>query len=149
MNSTAIGRESMYSLHTLDLRSSPKLSKGDTIMLRFRLFSDPFAHGWGWAVEDFSFRSIASDVEKVTLNRIGLYPNPGSGRFTLDTREFGPGVKMKLNILNSSGVVLMEIHMNSGTENIIDISGWPPGIYILVINDGINFRTIKYILTGN
>jgi hypothetical protein len=149
MNSTAIGRENMYALHTLDLRSSPKLVKGDTIMLRFRLFSDPYAHGWGWVIEDFSFRSIASDVEKVTLNRIGLYPNPGSGRFTLDTRELGPGGKMKLNILNSAGVALMTIQIDSGTENMIDISGWQPGIYILVIYDGIKVRTIKYILTGN
>lgn len=149
MNSTAVGKENMYALHTLDLRSSPKLSKGDSIMLRFRLFSDPFAHGWGWAIEDFSFRSIASDVEKISLNNLSLYPNPGSGRFTLDTRQFDPGEKMKLTILNPAGIILKEIQIDPGTENMIDISGWPPGIYILVIYDRIKVRTIKYVLTGN
>ena len=41
MNSTATGREDLYSRHTIDMSSSTAISKGDTIMVRFRLFSDP------------------------------------------------------------------------------------------------------------
>lgn len=149
MNSTATGREDLYSLHTIDLSSSTVLTKGDTLMIRFRLFSDAYAYGWGWAIDDLSIKSVAAPVEKVTTSDVKVFPNPGSGRFTLDTRGFTSGKKLNLSILNSTGVKMTQMEITSGSENMIDISGYPSGIYILVINDGRKISSIKYCLTGN
>jgi hypothetical protein len=149
MNSKAIGRQDMYELHTFDLRWSTAISKGDTIMIRFRLFSDPYAHGWGWAIDDLNIRSVAAPVEKVSADDIRLYPNPGTGRFNLDTRGLISGNKLRLSVLNSAGAKMKVMEIASGSENMIDISGYPPGIYILIINDGLKIRSIKYCLNGN
>jgi hypothetical protein len=149
INSKAIGKENMYLLHTFDLRSSTDISNGDTIMVRFRLFSDPYAHGWGWAIDDLSIKSVAAPVEKITTENVKVFPNPGHGRFTLDTRGFTSGKKLKLSILNSTGVKMLQMEITSGSENMIDISGYPSGLYILVINDSGKIMSIKYCLTGN
>jgi hypothetical protein len=149
MNSTATGREDMYSRHTINISSSAAIVKGDTLMVRFRLFSDPYANGWGWAIDDLSIKSVASPVEKVATSDVKVFPNPGSGRFTLDTRGFTSGKKLNLSILNSTGVKMTQIEITSGSENMIDISGFPSGIYILVINDNRRISSIKYCLTGN
>ena len=149
MNSRGIGREDLYAGHTIDLRGSAAISAGDTIMVRFRLYSDPYAHGWGWAIDDLNIKSGAADVKKITANDVNVFPNPGSGRFTLDTRGFTSGKKLKLSILNSSGVKMAQMEINSGSENLIDISGYPSGIYIIIINDDRKISSIKYCLTGN
>jgi hypothetical protein len=148
MNSKAIGKEDMYANHTIDLRSSSMISTGDTIMFRFRLFSDAYAHGWGWAIDNYSIRSIASDIEKISMGSIGLYPNPGTGKFTLDTRKLLSGKKMELSVINSSGVRIIQKEILSGEESLFDISGFPSGIYILLIGDGRKLYSIKYCLTG-
>jgi hypothetical protein len=149
MNSRAIGREDQYMQHTVNLGLSTLITKGDTVMVRFRLYSDAYAHGWGWAIDNFSFKSVASPVETNQAGEVRLFPNPGSGRFTLDTRGFKSAKKLKLSVLNSTGIKVSDMEITSGTENMIDISGYPAGIYILVIHDNSKISTIKYCLTGN
>ncbi|HEX2975050.1 MAG TPA: hypothetical protein VHO68_03860, partial [Bacteroidales bacterium] len=48
MNSSYAGTEAMMQKHTIYVAPSEKLKTGDTIMVRFRLYSDPYANGWGW-----------------------------------------------------------------------------------------------------
>jgi len=48
--SNAIGNGSMLIPHTIDLLDT--FDPGDTIFIRFRLFSDPGVVAWGWAIDD-------------------------------------------------------------------------------------------------
>ncbi|MGE0770730.1 MAG: hypothetical protein AB7K37_03380 [Cyclobacteriaceae bacterium] len=47
--STAVGDPSLYRPRELNLLQ--KFSPDDVVIIRFRLFSDPFAAGWGWAID--------------------------------------------------------------------------------------------------
>ncbi len=66
MNSTATGTESMLQKHFIYYKPSDNISAGDTLLLRFRLFSDPFANGWGWGIEDLKINPLIDTVEDVT-----------------------------------------------------------------------------------
>lgn len=53
-NSTAVGDPTLYRTRTLDLRN--EFDPGDEVVIRFRLFSDPFAAGWGWAIDNLKIQ---------------------------------------------------------------------------------------------
>ncbi|HAF30970.1 MAG TPA: hypothetical protein DCG75_18180 [Bacteroidales bacterium] len=55
-NSTGNGEESMYLNHKIDLLQNGNFNAGDTILIRFRLWSDPAAVGWGWAVDNIQIQ---------------------------------------------------------------------------------------------
>lgn len=48
--STTAGTPSMYRPREINMR--PKYSPGEEVAIRFRLFSDPHAAGWGWAIDN-------------------------------------------------------------------------------------------------
>ncbi len=55
-NSTFTGTESMLRKHAFLYRPTANISAGDTLLVRFRLFSDPFANGWGWVLENLKYK---------------------------------------------------------------------------------------------
>ncbi|NOQ25857.1 MAG: T9SS type A sorting domain-containing protein [Bacteroidales bacterium] len=57
------GSESMYLWHTIGLLENENLIVGDEVLIRFKLWSDPAAIGWGWAIDNIS---IQNDIEAPT-----------------------------------------------------------------------------------
>ncbi len=93
-DSKAVGTPDLYQYHLIDLLQDDNFSGGDTILIRFRLFSDPYAHGWGWAVDNLKIQGDVSIGEKkiITPKDFHIYPNPTSGSFTI-TGTFHQPVK--------------------------------------------------------
>lgn len=52
--SNAVGDPTLYRSRTINLLN--KFSVGDEVAFRFRLHSDPFAIGWGWAVDNLKIQ---------------------------------------------------------------------------------------------
>ncbi|WP_286746592.1 T9SS type A sorting domain-containing protein [Roseivirga sp. UBA1976] len=63
-NSTAVGESSIYAKREIDLLASGDFEGGDELLIRFRLFADEAAHGWGWAIDNLN---IQMDVVPPTL----------------------------------------------------------------------------------
>lgn len=55
-NSEADGDESLYLNHKIDVLENGNFNVGDTVLIRFRLYSDPSAAGWGWAVDNIKIQ---------------------------------------------------------------------------------------------
>jgi hypothetical protein len=49
-SSSAVGDPSLYRTRTLDMLG--KFTAGQEVILRFRLYSDAFSVGWGWAIDN-------------------------------------------------------------------------------------------------
>jgi hypothetical protein len=149
MNSTAAGSESLLHPHSIYYAPSGNIQPGDTILLRFRLFSDPFANGWGWIIEDLKINPFVDAVEKVSSESpVKIYPNPGQGLFRMSA---DPGINqagrpMHYYIYNANGICISSGNLRGDMENVIDISDRPAGIYIIVLNRDDWIRTIKYSL---
>jgi hypothetical protein len=147
-NSTAVGKESLFIQHNDYLASSGKFKTGDTLIIRFRLFSDPFAYGWGWAIQELRINPLIDGIEKNQTEAIRLYPNPGRGQIKLaaESGSLLSGESIRFEVFNSSGVPVLKGFTQGGNETIIDISGSPSGLYIIVLylDDGI--RIFKYSL---
>ncbi len=63
-NSTAVGDPTLYRPRVMDLQTN--FNEGDEVVIRFRLFSDPFAAGWGWAIDNL--RIQIDDTPPLVLN---------------------------------------------------------------------------------
>lgn len=148
-NSRIPGKEEMLRKHTVFVKPSAKISVGDTLLLRFRLYSDPFANGWGWVIEDLKINPLVDAVEKVSeFNDIRLYPNPGSGiiKTTIENGSFSLGKPLRYRVLNSSGTTLQDSYLNTGSQGTIDIQGHPSGIYFILLYFDDGLKTFKYNL---
>jgi hypothetical protein len=149
MNSTVLGDESMLHKHSILYGPSGNIPVGDTLLLRFRLFSDPYANGWGWIIGDLKINPLVDDVEKVqTEEPLKVYPNPGQGliRVGSDPGGYGSAKSVRYNIFSTSGICIKSGYLPDGIESVIDISDRPAGIYIIILNSNNIIRTIKYSL---
>ena len=147
-NSTATAKESMFFKHSEFIAPSAGLKAGDTILIRFRLFSDPYAWGWGWAIQDLDINPLIDGVEKLSVESSMIYPNPGRGilRLTGGGGLIATGSPIRFEVFNTSGISVSKGFTSGGYEPVIDIAGLPAGMYIIILylNDGI--RTFKYSL---
>jgi hypothetical protein len=145
-NSTYVPNESQLIKHYFFARSSSSVSAGDTIMVRFRLFSDPYANGWGWVIEDLNVEPLIDKVEEITYPGLLMFPNPGNGIFTVRNGANSMTGPFRYSIYNSSGTCLYTGTGNGGNELAINISGHSPGLYFIVIYSNEGIRSLKYNL---
>ena len=73
------GSPSLFQPRTIDMTESGHFNAGDEIFVRFRLFSDPFAVGWGWAIDNLRIQDTPVSVDDFIANdKFQLFPNPVS-----------------------------------------------------------------------
>jgi len=148
MNSTFKGIESMLLYRTVFYRPSNNISAEDTLLVRFRLYSDPFANGWGWVVEDLKINPLVNAVELISNDPVIIYPNPGRGliRFSQKSSNNELQKPIRYSIFNTLGICLMNGFTSEDAEPFIDISSFPTGIYIIILNHDDGIKTFKYSL---
>ena len=138
-------------LKSREIQFTPKFSVGDTVKLRFRLFSDPFTVGWGWAIDDLYIQMdppVVSGIEDLQADvGINIYPNPSGGIFNVKFNNVWKG-NIDIKVLDIFG---RNQHQNildnsSGNEtHKINLSNNSNGLYILELNqDG--KRVVKKII---
>ncbi len=137
-NSTASGTKDLYLKREFAINQKGHFETGDTILIRFRLYSDPFANGWGWCIDNLSIQDPATVVATMehSPGELIFFPNPVSdelifrGDFSRETE------RLKLLIYNHSGSVLMQYDWPvSGNiiQQRIDMSALSAGIYLVVV----------------
>ena len=147
-NSTYVGTESMLQKHTFLYRPSDKISAGDTLLVRFRLYSDPFANGWGWVIEDLKINALVDAIPEVDNPIVKVYPNPGRGLINITTGIQGQDnyKPIRYSVFNAAGICLIRTRTIGPTETTVDITDYPAGIYIIVFYLDNGIKTIKYSL---
>jgi hypothetical protein len=141
-NSLATGTESMLREHVIFCKPSATMVPGDVLLIRFRLFSDPFANGWGWAIQDLKLNALINSIDDSSPEPFSVFPNPGNGHINMKGIS---DYRFSYSVYNSSGTCVIKDKVSDGTGN-IDISDAPPGIYLIVVNQGKRLIPIRYSL---
>ena len=137
-NSNAVGTPDLYKYHLIDLLQEDNFNGGDTILIRFRLFSDPYAHGWGWAVDNLKIQGDVAIGEKkiITPKDFHIYPNPTSGSFTITGTFHQPVKHLNFVITDLVGRQIYSRELVS-TGNYFNeqfnINNQPAGLYLIII----------------
>ena len=118
----------MFRTHEFDLLDY--FDKRDTILIRFRLYADAGANGWGWAIDNIDIqRDGYLDVKgfvnvnnNVYINRV--FPIPFSNELNIEfyttSSEF-----INMDIYNSSGNKIAEL-VNGRVGEGLHIVKWNP-----------------------
>jgi hypothetical protein len=79
------GTDNLYKKQDVNLLDS--FSPGDEVLFRFRLYSDQFTVGWGWAIDDVYIqeeRPLAIESGELSEITLKVYPNPVSHHGTVE-----------------------------------------------------------------
>lgn len=133
-NGTA-GTTALKKDQSLDLRQ--RFQANDTVLLRFRMFSDQSGVGWGWSIDDLYIQLPPVGLEKTWASEVRAYPNPARDeiriRFSLPTAS-----KVSIQLMASDGKRAQShdlgIQPAGQQEEIIQVSDLTPGIYMLQVD---------------
>jgi hypothetical protein len=139
MNSTTIGQPEWYVNREINLLENGNFSPGDTILIRFRLYSDPYAHGWGWAIDNLRIQTPVSSRQPIlSPGNITAYPNPFQNEFNVRIEPKSPINKLQLEVYNMFGqkVKSVEHHNLPGRFSTkISLQNQANGIYLLSVKE--------------
>ncbi len=145
-------------LTSVYLTSSPEEVKAitpattGTYYLGFRCFTAPAVYAQG-------VYGIGVDVDEVRLTetpitglaalsqQIGLYPNPGSGIFSLDARQVTDQASaLQVTVTNAMGQTMYAAHVKNGTIHPLDLSGLATGLYLVKVQKGAELAVRKLVI---
>jgi hypothetical protein len=151
-NSTAVPNKNLFVKRVFELLANGNFQAGDTIQIRFRLYSDPYAHGWGWIIDNLSIQDFGTDVNSLEISsgEVVFYPNPASDFLNIELQTKNTIENLVLKAFNSSGKIVYNQQFAVGSNNFrttIDVSNYSPGLYLFTLNsDGGKVITRKILV---
>jgi len=155
-SSNAVPIESLYKDREFSLLgdNSPFVPN-DTILIRFRLFSDPLSVGWGWMIDNLNIQDANTNVSVEDFiedeNQFLVYPNPSNtGMITVAASFTQAATNLRTELIDIHGRLIRSERINNGSqfyEQEIDISNLPAGIYFMTLRDSesaITKKVVKY-----
>ncbi len=143
----------LFKEQRLDLYESGDFQRGDEILVRFILDSDPAAEGYGWVVDDISFNAEAQIVLSSSVNlkdqQFKVYPNPVQevASFSYEMHTAG---QAEMDIFDLEGKLIKHVdlgNLNRGTHQYQHYTtGMKPGIYVSILKTNSDTQTLKWIL---
>lgn len=141
-NSTAKGNITLMKKRSVLINTGAIGSTvGQPILLRFRLYSDQFSNGWGWAIDNLYIQENAAVIlanEETSGAGITLYPNPSTDHIDIKMTLSEPQ-KVQLEIFSlNGGKVHSEYVTAVQTEfnHRVGVAGLPSGNYVLQVKEG-------------
>lgn len=146
MNSTYEGKESMLVSHSFYPRVSDRISSGDSVIIRFRLFSDPYANGWGWVIDDLKITPLVDQVDEISADDLIIYPNPGNGFVVLKNVGNNNSGLIRYKVVNLQGLNIADGYFKNNSDQYIDLTDYPSGIYLIILYYGDKVKSVRYTL---
>lgn len=151
--STAEPTPNLLRHRVIDIRERGDLVAGDTILVRFRLFSDNAAAGWGWLIDNLVIQGESTPVRDITLaGDIKVYPNPVQGdrlNVSLGLEEqFQNGVLTVYNLLGERMLQQPTGRIDRAYQTSLDISTLSKGMYLLEIRLDQQYAVTRKFIVG-
>ena len=134
-NSTAVPTKDLFVKHEINMLANGNFSVGDFVLVRFRLFSDPYSHGWGWIVDNLAIQDWETAVSPTLLSsgEVSCYPNPVKNQLNIEISAKNTIENLIMKAYNSSGkqVYMQDFPVGSNLfQTAIDVSNFIPGLYL-------------------
>ncbi len=137
--SQAVGVPEMFINRKINLTDNESFAIGDTILIRFRLFSDPYAHGWGWAIDNLRIQfPVSTPVTALSPGNILVYPNPFDDVINISLQANKKIDEIEFSVFNMFGQKIY----SSQNKNIIgeithkiDLGDFADGMYFVSVKE--------------
>ena len=137
-NSTSLATKDLYVKREFELLSNGNFKAGETIRIRFRLYSDPYSHGWGWIIDNLVIQDYKDAVNPLTLSsgEVLIFPNPATDRVDVQIQAQENVGDFVLKVFNTNGSLVynQQFFMNdSSFQTELDVSNFKPGLYLFAL----------------
>jgi hypothetical protein len=106
----ARGGPEMFVNREINLTGKPGFTAGDTVLFRFRLFSDPYAYGWGWAIDNLRIQTpVSAPLTSLSPGNVSVYPNPFENKITVSFQPQKNIKKIQIEVYNPFGQIIKSI----------------------------------------
>jgi hypothetical protein len=143
--STAVGIPDWYVTRNINLLENGNFKANDTILIQFRLFSDPFAHGWGWAIDNLRIQSPLSASSLIlSPGNISVYPNPFNDKLKITVQAGSEIEDLTIEILSLYGQTITTLQNKNVLGQITiepDLSKLAVGMYFVIVKE--NGKMVK------
>ncbi|MFM7488179.1 MAG: T9SS type A sorting domain-containing protein [Cytophagales bacterium] len=141
------GDPTLFKPRVLDLLKNFKA--GDEVLIRFRLFSDPAAAGWGWAIDNLNIQTPITGFERTLAEAsFTIYPNPSASSKLVLKLETPNDNLIKVHFLTANGSAQQELSIqpvNKQIEQEVNVGDWSDGFYIVKAEVGGAIVTRKFV----
>lgn len=136
-NSTAVGTPTLFARRAISLRDT--YAAGTTVQVRFRLFADDAAHGWGWAIDNINIQGRTA-ADALDVGDLNVYPNPSSdGQVRLLARLAKRTAGLEVRVYNTLGQEMVRQAI-AGNPSQLDMSLYlgnlASGLYFVNLTGG-------------
>ena len=148
-NSQAEGSRDLYINRQFSLTEKGNFQEGDTVLIRFRLFSDPYANGWGWAIDNLRIQQPVSVNIRDVLSpgHILFWPNPFSHTLNWRYSAEVPVSELEFEIFDLTGRLIQRNQVGNiypGMSAQLPVSDIPSGFFIISVKaDGLPVMRVK------
>lgn len=136
-NSTAVANKDLYVKHEIDMLANGNFKVGDVVLIRFRLFSDPYSHGWGWIIDNLAIQDLETANGLVlSAGEVRIFPNPVCGELNVAIDGQKPMQSVRINAFNSVGTLVYQQIFPVGSSSFhttLDVSNFAPGLYLFAV----------------
>lgn len=137
-NSTAVPTKDLFVKREFGLLANGNFTAGDTIQVRFRLYSDPYSHGWGWVVDNLSIQDVGTGANSLAISsgEVLFYPNPASEKINVQFQAKNRIDKVNLKAYNSSGELVYVQQFSVGSNSFqaqINVQNFRAGLYLFAL----------------
>jgi hypothetical protein len=102
------------------------------------LFSDPYAHGWGWAIDNLRIQVPVSAQTVINSENILVYPNPFNNFVTVSVQANKTVNELEFDVFNAFGQKIYSEQHNNAIGKIthnIDLKNFAGGMYYIVVQE--------------
>jgi hypothetical protein len=137
--SLAVGTPDWFIKREINLLENGNFEANDTILIRFRLFSDPHANGWGWAIDNLRIQSpVSATTVILSPGNISVYPNPSNDIINVNIQANKNIDELTVEILNLYGQKVSSIKNRNVLGEITiktDLSNLSNGMYFVIVKE--------------
>jgi hypothetical protein len=137
--STTIGIPEWYINREIQLLENGNFKANDTILIQFRLFSDPYANGWGWTIDNLRIQTpVSSQALVLSPGNIMVYPNPFSEVLNVNVQAKDYIDELTLEIFSLYGQKVASSQKKNifgEIQFVTDLSHLSSGMYLLIIRE--------------
>ncbi|NNF33420.1 MAG: T9SS type A sorting domain-containing protein [Saprospiraceae bacterium] len=135
----------------IEIQDNGDFVPGDTILVRFRLFSDNAAAGWGWLIDNLKIQNESTSVDDfIASTNVSLFPNPVKDGLLNVTLELEENYDQSfVSIYDIYGKLIRRQHTGNISGNTVlqvNVQDLNPGIYLCEINLGEGSVTRKFVV---
>lgn len=150
-NSIYPGSRELLVRREFPITASGHFHEGDTLLIRFRLYSDPYAHGWGWAIDNLAIQQNLTPANRADspASSFLVWPNPTSDIIHLLPETHLSPTGLGARITDLTGRTLMSLPPGSfipGVPATVSLQHLKPGFYLVLLqNNHMTIATRKLI----